>query len=33
MSGGLDSLNVSTAAAVVLFEIARQRLTVAAPAG
>ena len=28
MSGGLDSLNVSTAAAVVLFEIARQRLTV-----
>jgi 23S rRNA (guanosine2251-2'-O)-methyltransferase len=28
MQGNLDSLNVSTAAAVVLFEIARQRLTV-----
>jgi 23S rRNA (guanosine2251-2'-O)-methyltransferase len=31
MQGGLDSLNVSTAAAVVLFEIARQRLTVSPP--
>ncbi len=32
MQGGLDSLNVSTAAAVVLFEIARQRQTVPPPA-
>ena len=31
MYGGLDSLNVSTAAAVVLFEIARQRLNVSPP--
>jgi 23S rRNA (guanosine2251-2'-O)-methyltransferase len=32
MQGGLDSLNVSTAAAVVLFEIARQRLKVSSSA-